>query len=144
LYYSFKKNIQQLQVILRSFSRKVTNKLISLINFRIWKISVQKLSISKSWAFDKVDQDIHMEVFSSETLRPNSKACFRCKSLDHVVKDCFLVEDAPGYRTGQGACKKNTFAELSFNNHMSNANVHPPPNGVYTSTQVCIIVTALL
>ena len=96
-----------------------------------------KLSILKLWAFDKVDQEIHLDVFSTETLRPNSKACYRCKSLDHMVKDCFLVEDAPGFKANQGARKKSNFAESSFNNQMSNANVHPP-SGVYNaSVQVC-------
>jgi hypothetical protein len=63
------------------------------------------LSITKSWSFDKTDSELHMEIFSSETLRPYPKACFRYKSLDLMVRDCFLPEDGSASKSGSTSRK---------------------------------------
>jgi hypothetical protein len=94
-----------------------------------------KLSITRSWQFDKVDNEIHMDVFSSETLRPNPKACFRCRSLDHMIKDCFLSEDVSEVKKGTRRQTQSNNTDSSFNFKGSSAH---PANGVYNpSNQVC-------
>jgi hypothetical protein len=98
-----------------------------------------KLSITKSWSFDKTDSELHMEIFSSETLRPNPKACFRCKSLDHMVRDCFLPEDVSAGKGGLTSRKfSNNKTDSSFSNFRSQVQTAMPANGVYNpSNQVC-------
>jgi hypothetical protein len=97
-----------------------------------------KLSITKSWSFDTADSELHMDVFSSETLRPNPKSCFRCKSLDHMVKDCFLPEDVSSSKSSQGSRKFSKNSDSSFSQFNSQVQTAMPVNGVYNpSNQVC-------
>ena len=96
-----------------------------------------KLSITKSWAFDTADSELHMDVFSTETLRPNPKSCFRCKSLDHMVRDCFLPEDVSVSKSGQNS-RKNRSTDSSFSSFSHQVQSAMPSNGVYSpSNQVC-------
>ena len=96
-----------------------------------------KLSITKSWSFDIADSELTMDVFSSETIRPNPKSCFRCKSLDHMVRDCFLPEDVSVNKGGQNS-RKNMGTDSSFSTFSSQVQSAMPSNGVYyPANQVC-------
>ena len=97
-----------------------------------------KLSISNLWGFDTIDNDVHMSCFSSETLRPNAKTCFRCQSLDHLVKDCFLVEDGSFSKANQGqGARKKTFSNNDSSYFREATRAHPA-SGVYNpANQVC-------
>ena len=95
-----------------------------------------KLSMSKSLQFDVLDNDIHMSCFSSATIRANPKACYRCHSIDHMVKDCFLLEEGSSAKTSQPSrTGKRSNNNNPFYSQVSSA---IPTSGVYNPAgQVC-------
>jgi hypothetical protein len=47
-----------------------------------------RLSVDRSFDFNVSNNNIFNMVLNSQSVKPNSKTCFYCKSLDHHIKDC--------------------------------------------------------
>ena len=61
-----------------------------------------------SASLDVIDTTLYATVLDASALRPHPRQCSRCKSFDHLVKDCtFLAQDqmeetTPQKSTGYG------------------------------------------
>ena len=66
-----------------------------------------KHSMTNSFDFHHLDNDIYVTTFDATTIKPNVKQCSRCKSIWHTAKDCPFSEEGalaqtPRTPTNQG------------------------------------------
>jgi len=54
-----------------------------------------KHSMSHSFEFQTIDNDIYVTTMDNSTVRQNIKCCSRCKSIWHSVPDCPFAESGP-------------------------------------------------
>lgn len=69
----------------------------------------KRIQLGNSASLDVIDTTLYATVLDASALRPHPRQCSRCKSFDHLVKDCtFLAQDqmeenSPQKSTGYGA-----------------------------------------
>ena len=69
-----------------------------------------KLSESKSFMYDTIDNMLYVSILDATAIRVDSKQCFRCKSLDHLVFDCpFPAQDKVGKDASQRKFPPNRY-----------------------------------
>jgi hypothetical protein len=78
-----------------------------------------RLSVTGSFEFQNCNTNIFVMVLNAQSARPNTKACYYCKSLDHHVKEC------PFKKTESGESKSPKPRAYSSN---SNANSQSAPS----------------
>jgi hypothetical protein len=56
-----------------------------------------KLSETNSFAFDTIDNMMYVSIMDVTAIRSDTKQCFRCKSIHHLISDCpFPSQDKVG------------------------------------------------
>ena len=84
------RELVQYRTIIMEFDARYTWSAIQLydIKFR------SKMAMSCSLKFGHIDSDILLLSLTPDTLKDNSKTCFRCKSPLHIAKDCPFQEES--------------------------------------------------
>jgi hypothetical protein len=81
-------------------------------------------SMSRSFDFNVLDNDIYVTTMDSSTTRQNIRQCSRCKSIWHVVTDCPFAEggamaqgprQAPAASRSSATLSKSQSTQICFN-----------------------------